>query len=169
MEEEGGMKDPVEFLTPRGKRKVKRPKPTKFLFFSCLGQPLTPPDKGGASWAIHATSDVVIPPGGQVIIDTGIHTALPSGHLGLIRERHQISLRKCHVHATVIDQYFRGELRLIASNYGTSDVTLETGEKIAFLVVIPFYNGKCERVESRKALGVGRYTSTEGEVDLERL
>jgi len=103
--------------------------------------PLTPPNDGDAGWDLAATHDAIVLPNRQSIIRTGVHLAIPEGWVGLIKERSSMSLERCYAHAGVIDSSYRGEVVVVLSNNGVSPISIEAGDRIAQIVVVPHLPG----------------------------
>ena len=106
-----------------------------------LGLPvyMTP---GAAGMDLHAAvaDDVVIEPGGIVLIPTGLEVAIPEGFEGQVRPRsglavkHGISLPNT---PATIDSDYRGEIRVPLINLGRLPFVVSRGMRIAQLVVAP--------------------------------
>ncbi len=95
---------------------------------------------GDAGVDLFARETVHLEPGERVTVPTGVAVAIPEGHAGLVTprsglaHRHGISL----VNAPgVVDSGYRGEIKVILVNLGREQATLERGERIAQLVVVP--------------------------------
>ena len=74
------------------------------------------------------------------MIPTGIAVAIPSGYAGLVAPRSGLAARSgiSVVNGPgVVDAGFRGEINAILINHGAEDVTLQRGDRIAQLVVVP--------------------------------
>jgi dUTP pyrophosphatase len=80
-------------------------------------------------------------PGERARVPTGIAIELPAGHAGLIVPRSGLAAKQgiSIVNAPgLIDEGYRGELQVLLLNTDLSlAVTLEAGERIAQLVVLP--------------------------------
>jgi dUTP pyrophosphatase len=106
-----------------------------------LGLPvyMTP---GAAGMDLHAAvaDDVVIEPGGIVLIPTGLEVAIPEGFEGQVRPRsglavkHGISLPNT---PATIDSDYRGEIRVPLINLGREGFRVSRGMRIAQFVVAP--------------------------------
>ncbi len=123
---------------------------------------------GSAGMDLHALTDgpVTVRPSERVTVPTGLAIALPdSGHVALIFARsglavkHGITLSNC---VGVIDSDYRGEIKVGLINQSDSDYTIEPGERIAQLVVMPVEQPEIETVEELpgSARGEGGFGST---------
>ena len=95
---------------------------------------------GAAAMDLLAAVDapVTVPPGGRVLIPTGLKVALPAGHEWQIRPRSGLALK--HGVTLVnspgtIDADYRGEVGVILLNTGAEDFVVERGMRIAQAVL----------------------------------
>jgi dUTP pyrophosphatase len=97
------------------------------------------PDYGSAGAAgadVRASAAVVIPPGGRAAVPTGLHLAIPEGHVGLVWPRSGLAVRHgIDTLAGVIDSDYRGELRVVLVNHGDEPFRIEPGDRVAQLLV----------------------------------
>jgi dUTP pyrophosphatase len=88
--------------------------------------------------------DVVLAPGSTTLIPTGFAIALPEGYEAQVRPRsglaikHQVGIMNS---PGTIDADYRGEVKVILTNFGRSEFIVRRGDRIAQLVVAP-----CTRV-----------------------
>jgi dUTP pyrophosphatase len=83
---------------------------------------------------------VRLDPAGRALVPTGIAVAIPDGCVGLIAPRSGLAARLGLgvVNAPgVVDAGYRGEVKVILVNHGTEAISLERGERIAQLLVVP--------------------------------
>lgn len=96
------------------------------------------PDSAGADIRAKIDSPLVIPPGGRVLVPTGLKIALPRGWEAQIRPRsglawkHGITVLNS---PGTIDADYRGEIKIILVNLGTDDFQIHGGERIAQMVI----------------------------------
>jgi dUTP diphosphatase len=115
---------------------------------------------GAAGMDLHAAlaDDVVIEPGGIVLVPTGFEVAIPDGFEGQVRPRsglavkHGISLPNT---PATIDSDYRGEIRVPLINLGREPFRVSRGMRIAQLVVAPVLRVTWNEVESLPATGRG--------------
>ncbi len=88
-------------------------------------------------WVPRQNNVGVIHPGTIYKFESGWSSAIPEGHVGLIRERSSIALRKVTAVAGVIDSDFRKEIIVVLANIGNDPVYIEPLERIAQMVVVP--------------------------------
>lgn len=81
---------------------------------------------------------VVVPPyGGSVNIDTGVHLQIPQHFAGLVKSRSGL-MTKSHITTDgVVDADYMGSICVTLFNHGEFSYTIQPGEKIAQLVIVP--------------------------------
>jgi dUTP pyrophosphatase len=98
---------------------------------------------------IRANEDVTIAPFEQKTIKTGIMIEIPKNYVGLIRDRVGI-LTKMSVHtsAGTFDPDYRGEVSIVLTNFGEEEVSIESGMRIAQLIIIPVVQVQVKEVKN---------------------
>ncbi len=84
---------------------------------------------------------VTIAPGETHFVKTGLAMEVPVGYAGLIYARSGLACKKGLAPANkvgVIDSDYRGEIMVALHNHSNEAVTVETGERIAQLVITPY-------------------------------
>ena len=96
---------------------------------------------GDAGADLVAAERVVLQPGERVTVGTGVRVALPEGTVGFVVPRSGLAAKHgiTVVNAPgTIDAGYRGELRVILLNTDAREAyTIETGDRIAQLIVLP--------------------------------
>jgi dUTP pyrophosphatase len=119
---------------------------------------------GDLGYDLFAAEDISIFPGETKLISTGVAIQFPVGYGGIIKDRSSIATkRKLFTVAGVIDNGYVGELKVALHNSGYNLQKIETGDKIAQLVLIPVTNFNIEEVEevySADQRGEGGFGST---------
>ena len=93
---------------------------------------------GAAGWDLYADEDVTIRPGARAMIATGIAVRLPVDTAGLIWPRSGMAWKQgVDVLAGVVDSDYRGAVNVVLQNHGVDPVDIETGDRIAQLLVQP--------------------------------
>lgn len=97
---------------------------------------------GDAGLDLCAIEGLSLEPGGRASVGTGLAVAIPPGHAGLILPRsglaseHGIALVNS---PGLIDSGYRGEIRILLLNTDPlEEFTVEPGDRIAQLLVVPF-------------------------------
>lgn len=106
-----------------------------------------------------------IPPGGRVLVPTGIAVALPPGYELQVRPRSGLALKHGIVLPNspgTVDEDYRGELQVIVMNTGAAAFTVERGMRIAQAVVAPVVRAEWREVDvlPATARGGGGFGST---------
>ena len=123
--------------------------------------------EGAAGYDLCACLDtpVTLAPGEGFSFPTGFAAEIPQGLVGLVFCRsglgvkHGVSLPNC---VGVIDSDYRGELIVPLRNFGDNPYTVQPGERIAQLVLLPVFLLPVEEVEelSQTQRGEGGFGST---------
>ena len=91
---------------------------------------------GAAGYDLYSIDDAIIHAGGQITVSTGIRIKLPPGTYGRVAPRSGLAVKYgIGVLAGVIDEDYRGELKVILINHGDRDFSVNCGDRIAQLVV----------------------------------
>lgn len=94
----------------------------------------------GADLRALLPASLVLRPGERAAVPTGLFIELPPGYEAQVRPRSGLALQKgvtCLNSPGTIDSDYRGELKVILANLGREDVTVDSGDRIAQLVVAP--------------------------------
>lgn len=81
-----------------------------------------------------------IPVGRNSVFGTGVRVAIPEGYVGLLFARSSLGVKRRLDVANgtgVIDADYRGEVQVCLRNTGRRTASIERGERIAQLVVVP--------------------------------
>lgn len=119
----------------------------------------------GADLCVCLEQPVVIQPGRTEFLPTGLSIAVPNGYAGLIFARSGLSTKRGVAPANkvgVIDADYRGPVMVALHNHGDIPQTVEPGDRIAQLVVVPVLAPEMELVEELDATerGTGGFGST---------
>jgi dUTP pyrophosphatase len=104
--------------------------------------------------------DLIIPPGETVLVPTGFIIELPKGHEAQVRPRsglaikHSIGIMNA---PGTIDSDYRGEVKVILTNFGKNPFTIRRGDRIAQMVI-----AKYERVEWKESDSLAESTRGAG-------
>lgn len=108
---------------------------------------------------------VTIQPHETVLVPTGLSLELPVGWAGMIFARSGMAAKRDLAPANkvgVIDCDYRGEVMVSLHNHGTGPQTVEPGERIAQLVILPYLTAQFFEAEelSDTVRGAGGFGST---------
>jgi dUTP pyrophosphatase len=116
------------------------------------------PGSSGYDLRAAVEDDVVIAAGDRVLIPTGFAIAVPRGHEAQVRPRSGLALEHGIVLPNApgtIDADYRGELKVIVMNAGEKAFTVQRGDRIAQLVIVPVVNTEWREVRALSATGRG--------------
>lgn len=114
--------------------------------------------KADATWRIE--------PGRTRMVGTGTCWEIPSGHVGLVFARSSLAVKKGLMLANgvgVIDAGYQGEVMVPLHNCTGTFVTIDEGERIAQMVIVPIATPELVQVEDFDApteRGEGGFGST---------
>ena len=123
--------------------------------------------QGAAALDLHACIDepLTIPPGGQAVVPTGLAVAIPQGYAGLVFARSGLACKGGLAPANkvgVIDADYRGEVLIFLHNHGSQPQTVEDGDRVAQLVIVPYLTAQFTLAEELDSTdrGQGGFGST---------
>jgi len=91
---------------------------------------------GAAGLDLYAAEEAVVEPSGWTTIETGVAVALPAGHVGLVWPRSGWAAKHgIDTLAGVVDCDYRGGVAVVIANHGREPFTVNTGDRIAQLVI----------------------------------
>ena len=108
---------------------------------------------------------VTVEPHKTVLIKTGIAVEIPEGYCGLIFARSGLATKRGLAPANkvgVIDADYRGEVMVSLHNHTDEPQTVDGGERVAQLAIVPFLKAEFELSEelSETVRGEGGFGST---------
>ena len=108
---------------------------------------------------------VTINPGETAFIKTGLAMEVPVGYAGLIYARSGLACKKGLAPANkvgVIDSDYRGEIMVALHNHSNEAVLVDSGERIAQLVITPYIVAAFNQVDELEETvrGEGGFGST---------
>lgn len=123
------------------------------------------PRVGDAGYDLYSIEKYIVEPQQRVLVETGLHLEIPLNYVGLVKDRSSVASAGLHTMAGVIDSSYRGELKILLLNVGQDTYTIQVGQKIAQLVVVPIFTEAIEVVQTLDELsdterGVGGFGST---------
>ncbi len=94
----------------------------------------------GADLRAALDAPMTIEPGATALVPCGLAIAIPAGYEGQVRPRSGLALK---AHLTIpnspgtIDADYRGEVKVILHNFGREPFVVESGMRVAQLVIAP--------------------------------
>ncbi len=96
--------------------------------------------EGDAGMDLALKHDLTVPVGAHRVGDTGVHVAVPRGHVGMVFVRSSTGIKNHLVLSNgtgIIDSGYRGTVKLSLHNTGDTKQHIQAGDYIAQLVVVP--------------------------------
>lgn len=91
-----------------------------------------------AGMDLRSPIDIVVPPLDSVIIDTGVHMAIPKGYAGFIKSKSGLNVKHNLTSEGVIDCGYTGSIVVKLYNHGVHSYNIKRGDKISQLVILPY-------------------------------
>lgn len=109
--------------------------------------------EGSAGMDVRAAVDtpMTVAPGQTVLVPTGFAMAVPPGFEAQVRPRSGLAIKHgigvLNAPGT-IDSDYRGEVRIILTNFGKEPFVIQRGERIAQMVIAPFVRATWEEKDA---------------------
>jgi dUTP pyrophosphatase len=116
-----------------------------------------------AGYDIISAEDINIAPSFRQLIRTGLYLAIPEGYVGIIKSRSGTAVNAGIEHgAGVIDSDYRGEVKVLLYNFGFTPYKVQTGDRIAQMLILPIPKMFVHRVSDldNTVRGEGGFGST---------
>ena len=94
--------------------------------------------EGSAGFDLYAYEPATLWPGCRLLVSTGIACAIPAGWVGIINPRSGLACKGITVDAGVIDSDYRGEIKVLLVHHEGSAYSINMGDRIAQMVVVPY-------------------------------
>lgn len=106
---------------------------------------------GAAGMDVRANEERVLNPGETALVSTGFSMAVPPGYEAQMRPRSGLAIKHgitlLNTPGT-IDADYRGEVKVILSNFGSKPFRVQRGDRIAQMVIARVQRAHVEEVES---------------------
>jgi dUTP pyrophosphatase len=101
---------------------------------------------------LHSAEDCIVPKKGKCLVSTALKVALPKGTYGRVAPRSGLAFKnQIDIGAGVVDEDYRGEVKVLLFNFGENDFNVKQGDRIAQLVCQEI-SSTCEMPEPRKEI-----------------
>ena len=122
-------------------------------------------DAAGADLYAVLDAPLTLAAGETTLIHTGLAVEIPVGFVGLVCARSGLATKRGLAPANkvgVIDADYRGEIMVALHNHSAQPQTIEHGERIAQLILMPYLTAAYEQVDSLTDTerGTGGFGST---------
>lgn len=95
--------------------------------------------KEDAGLDLYATETQLVPAKGSTKFDTGVHIELPVGTVGFLKSKSGLNVKHGITSEGVIDAGYTGSITVKLYNNSETDYTVNAGDKISQLVILPIY------------------------------
>lgn len=99
---------------------------------------------------LHASIDMQIPPRSQVLVPLGIASEFSPTLVAFIKDRSGMALEGIHTHGGVIDSAYRGEWKVILSNFWPATYSIKRGDRVAQVIFLPCFHPPIREVKQLK-------------------
>ena len=101
-----------------------------------------------AGYDIYSNETVIIKPKGSAIIGTNLYVEIPDGYAGLLWSRSGLSCNyEIETGAGCIDSSYRGEVKVHLYNHSDLPYTVNKGDKITQMLIVPVKLGTWQKVD----------------------
>ena len=97
---------------------------------------------------LYARESQVIPARESAIFDTGVHVEIPKGYVGMLKSKSGLNVKHGITSEGVIDCGYTGSIVAKLYNHSGYDYTVNAGDKITQLVLLPILTPELELVDS---------------------
>jgi dUTP pyrophosphatase len=109
---------------------------------------------GDAGYDLRCVEPFVLRPGERARVATGLALAIPPGVAGLVLPRSGLAHRHgitCANSPGLVDPNYRGELQVVLANLGRETYRGHAGDRIAQLLLVPFWAPELRLVDELPA------------------
>jgi len=103
---------------------------------------------GDVGMDMYAMETVTIAPGEHYRFWHGFAMEFPEGYAGIVKDKSSISKAGLHTLGGVFDAGYRGEYNTHLVNLGAAPYTVEAGDKVSQLILIPVAIAELEETDS---------------------
>lgn len=96
---------------------------------------------------IYARETQIVPAKESTIFDTGVHIELPIGTVGMLKSKSGLNVKHGITSEGVIDVGYTGSIKVKLYNHSGYDYTVNKGDKISQLVILPIITPDLELVD----------------------
>jgi dUTP pyrophosphatase len=117
---------------------------------------------GDVGMDMYAMETITIPPMGQHFFYHGFALEFPIGYAAIVKDKSSISKAGLTQMGGVFDAGYRGEYNTHLVNLGSEPYTVEEGDKVSQLVIVPVVIAELEETDnlSESSRGEGAFGST---------
>jgi dUTP pyrophosphatase len=118
--------------------------------------------EGDAGFDIYSNEDCFIDSLDQKWVSTGLFVEIPSGFVGVVKEKSGLAGKGVMLGAGIIDSNYRGEVKVLVRNFSKQALKIEKDQKIAQFLFVKVEIPKIQETEklSETERGAGGFGST---------
>jgi len=123
--------------------------------------------KGSVGYDLFSLTPAIIPPKTQSLIPTGLSCKIPTGYYGQLASQSGFTSKlKIFTMPGVIDNDFRGEIKILLKNDRDDPFTIPLNKPISQLLIIPYASFQPKLVNhlSKTSQGAGGFSSSDNTV-----
>lgn len=102
---------------------------------------------------IRSPKTAIVPARDSLIVDTGVHVAIPMGYVGMLKSKSGLNVKFDITSEGVIDAGYTGSIVVKLYNNGDGAYQVNRGDKITQLVVLPISAEDVEIVDELPEFG----------------
>lgn len=96
---------------------------------------------------LYARENQIVPAKESAIFDTGVHIEIPVGYVGMIKSKSGLNVKHGLSSEGVIDAGYTGSIVVKLYNHSGYDYTVQAGNKISQIVIMPIITPELEEVD----------------------
>ena len=104
---------------------------------------------------LYARETQIVPAKGSKMFDTGVHIELPENTVGMLKSKSGLNCKNGLTNEGVIDVGYSGSIIVKLYNHSNDDYTVNKGDKISQLVIMPIVIPTLEVVGELEVRGRG--------------
>ena len=117
---------------------------------------------GDVGMDLYSLEEYILKPGERKIFPLGFALEFETGYAAIVKDKSSLSKNGLHTMGGVFDAGYRGEYNVLLVNLGQEPYKIETGNKIAQLVIFPVIIAELSETEklADSSRGTGGFGST---------
>ncbi len=102
---------------------------------------------------IYSRETKIVPAHGSAVFDTGVHAAIPYGFVGMLKSKSGLNVKHGLTSEGVVDAGYTGSIVVKLYNNSDKTYTVNHGDKISQLVIMPILLPAIEQIDTIEELG----------------
>lgn len=101
-----------------------------------------------AGYDLFSREQKTIPANASAYFDIGVHMEIPRGYVGFLKSKSGLNVKHGITSEGVIDSGYTGSIVVKLYNHSGVDYTINKGDKISQIVLLPIFTPELEQVET---------------------